>query len=101
MLTTLSHWLQQHQLPCAYKHLFGISCPVCGGQRGLVALLNGNILEAIRLFPPILPLLATAVWMLVAALAHCRLNSTAFHCLLVADGIVLVFNFVYQNWLMV
>ena len=39
-------------LPCIYKQLFGISCPLCGFQRSLLCLLQGNIFDCIKFFPP-------------------------------------------------
>lgn len=33
---------------CVVKQIFHISCPACGFTRGLKAILNGNLLEAIQ-----------------------------------------------------
>lgn len=50
-------WLEQHLLPCAYKMLFGIECPVCGFQRSFLALLKGELRESFFLYPPLVPVL--------------------------------------------
>lgn len=50
-------WLEQHLLPCAYKSLLGIDCPICGFQRSLVALLKGSLAESFTLYPPLVPML--------------------------------------------
>ncbi len=50
-------WLQQHQLPCVFKALFHFDCPGCGFQRSAIALLQGNILMSIKLYPALLPML--------------------------------------------
>ena len=44
-------------LPCVSKQLFGISCPLCGFQRAVVLLCNGQVWDSIRQFPP-LPIMA-------------------------------------------
>ena len=44
-----------HLLPCAYKSLFGIDCPICGFQRALVLLLHGDIKQSFLIYPPLLP----------------------------------------------
>ena len=44
-----------HLLPCAYKSLFGIDCPICGFQRALVFLLHGDIKQSFLIYPPLLP----------------------------------------------
>jgi len=54
-------WLESHMLPCFYKKYFGVDCPGCGMQRSLVALLKGDLLESLHLFPALLPLMAMVV----------------------------------------
>lgn len=56
-------WLQHHLLPCAWKSLLGLDCPLCGFQRSLVALLQGRLSESWALYPPLVPvLLLLAGW---------------------------------------
>jgi len=57
-------WLENHMLPCAYKQLFGIDCPVCGFQRSFIALLKGDWKESFFLYPPTVPILLTAAFLL-------------------------------------
>jgi hypothetical protein len=54
-------WLQKHMLPCAFKMLFGIDCPVCGFQRSLVALLRADFIESFKIYPPLIFVLALIV----------------------------------------
>ena len=54
-------WLEQHMLPCAYKAIFGIECPICGSQRSLVELLKGNFVKSFSLYPPLVPVLALVI----------------------------------------
>lgn len=54
-------WLESLMLPCFYKKYFGVDCPGCGMQRSLVALLKGDLLESLHLFPALLPLMAMVV----------------------------------------
>jgi Protein of unknown function (DUF2752) len=46
---------------CSWKQHLGIECPGCGAQRSFLELINGNILESIRLFPALIPLISTFV----------------------------------------
>ncbi len=57
-------WLQRHMLPCAYKSIFGIDCPTCGFQRSFIALLKGDWKESFFLYPPTVPILLTAAFLL-------------------------------------
>ena len=50
-------------LPCPFHYFTGLDCPACGGQRMVLALLHGDIIEAF-LFNPFLfvAIPATALW---------------------------------------
>jgi hypothetical protein len=43
--------------PCAYKQLFGIDCPLCGGQRSLMLLVDGHWGKSFLMYPPLIPVL--------------------------------------------
>lgn len=43
--------------PCAYKQLFGFDCPLCGGQRSLLLLINGQWEKSFLMYPPLIPVL--------------------------------------------
>ncbi len=47
-------------LDCTFKQLTGFSCPGCGLQRSAKALLQADFLESLRLYPALLPFLASA-----------------------------------------
>jgi hypothetical protein len=52
-------------LPCAYKSLLGIDCPLCGGQRSLLLLLKGDMAGSFRMYPPLVPVLLCAALFIV------------------------------------
>jgi len=58
-------WLENHLLPCALKSMTGIDCPLCGGQRSFVQLLNGNFDDSFSIYPPLLFVLS---YLLILAL---------------------------------
>ncbi len=45
---------------CAFKHLTGIPCPLCGGIRACAALAQGDVAAAVLLNPGLMPILALA-----------------------------------------
>ena len=51
------HWLETHQQPCKIKKDLGIDCLGCGFQRALIALMKGNLVESIKEYPALIPIL--------------------------------------------
>lgn len=49
-------------MPCAYRQWLGFDCPFCGGQRAALLLLQGRFRESFLLFPALLPLAATPLF---------------------------------------
>ena len=97
MLTSLSNWLQNHMLPCAYKQIFGLNCPMCGFQRSLIELLKGNVFESIIIFPALLPLIFSFS---IYALLRIRKRPKAisvFQILLLFDLTIMILTCAYKN----
>ncbi len=55
----LTHWLENHMMPCFYKQISGIDCPGCGMQRSFIELLRGNFIASFKMYPALLPVLFT------------------------------------------
>lgn len=49
-------------LPCPAKHFFHIDCPGCGMQRSIIALLKGNLIESLSLYPATIPIFALLIY---------------------------------------
>jgi len=45
---------------CAFRHLTGVPCPLCGGTRICAALAHGDVSVALQLNPGLLPVLGLA-----------------------------------------
>jgi len=64
---------------CAFKHLTGVPCPLCGGIRACAALAQGDVAAAWLLNPGLLPLLVVAalhsVLLLVEAVSGRKLGA--------------------------
>ncbi len=59
------HWLENHMLPCPYKHYLGIDCPGCGMQRAGIELLKGNFMESFFAYPPLIPLILLILFLIL------------------------------------
>jgi hypothetical protein len=67
-------WLEEHALPCAYKYLLGIDCPLCGSQRATFFLLNGEFNKSFQMYPPLIPVLLLAVLFIAKLILRNRLD---------------------------
>ena len=88
-----------HLLPCAYKSLFGIDCPICGFQRALVLLLHGDIKQSFLIYPPLLP----AVFLIMIFALHLLNNKLVNRNILIYySSFVLTFITVnyFIKWIM-
>jgi len=61
----IAQWLEAHQLPCFYKKLTGIDCPGCGMQRSFIQLLQGDWLMSLKLYPALIPILFTMLFLCI------------------------------------
>ena len=95
-MNTTVHWLSNHLLPCFYKQVFGFSCPLCGSQRAVVLLCQGQIWESMKMFPPLLPLTITLMLLMLKPLTSI-VSKRVMHVALIVDAVLLAFNMVYQN----
>lgn len=51
--------------PCASKSFFNIDCPICGFQRSLVFLLQGDFKKSFVMYPPLIPVCILIVFFLI------------------------------------
>ncbi len=86
-------WLENHLLPCAYKQLFGIECPFCGSQRALIALLKGNVIESIILYPPLIPALILIAASLLQILFRLKHGWKLVRIMLKADFAIIMISY--------
>ena len=70
-------WLDAHLLACPLKALTGLDCPGCGFQRSGLALLRGELLLSLKLFPAFIPFVFT--WLLLLAHLRFRFNKGALY----------------------
>jgi hypothetical protein len=96
MLLKIIHWLESHQGTCSFQEHAGIDCPGCGLQRSILALLEGDLVESILLFPALLPLLAMFIFLgihLVFKLKHGALILKIFY---IGNISIIVLNYIHK-----
>ncbi len=64
-IMNFTDWLENHLLTCPYKAMSGYDCPGCGMQRSFIALLRGNLPDSLSLYPALLPIIFTLIFLLL------------------------------------
>lgn len=72
------NWIEHHLLSCPVKSLTGMDCPGCGMQRSVLFLIRGDFLSSFYLYPALLPLLLTFLFLLL----HLRFKFRTGHKIL-------------------
>ena len=89
-------WLEEHQLPCLLKGVFGIECPGCGFQTAVLLLLKGELWESVKTYPGLIPLavfVGLAIAHFMGVKKNCpRCNKICRFCLLANN-----FNFIFAQ----
>ena len=57
--------LEDYMLPCLSKTFFGLECLGCGFQRSFLLLINGNFIDAFKMYPAIYTLLALFIFTMI------------------------------------
>lgn len=70
-------WLEAHMVPCVFVKYLHIECPGCGTQRAFVALLKGEFVHSVQLFPALIPYMITVLLLIIQLLFKFR--SGAFY----------------------
>lgn len=61
-MLNIIHWLEKHMLICPSVRYLHMICPGCGMQRSGIALLKGNIVESLQLYPALLPMMVLCIF---------------------------------------
>jgi len=64
-MKSIINWLEQHLQPCFYKEVLGFECPGCGMQRSLIELLKGNLIQSLKLYPALLPIIILFIFLIL------------------------------------
>jgi hypothetical protein len=95
-LLDTTNWLQNHLLACPFKKLTGVDCPGCGFQRSIIALIKGNISESIHLYPAAIPLLITALFVLLAVKLKVDSHNMIKKTLYMITGSIIIISYIFK-----
>jgi hypothetical protein len=91
--------MEEYMVPCMNKSIFGIDCMGCGTQRSLVLLLDGEFIEAFKMFPAIYTLLLFGLTISLHLLDKKRNYLTPIAVLAVANGVIMIVSYFYKIYI--
>ncbi|MFT5754761.1 MAG: hypothetical protein ACI9FW_000659 [Flavobacterium sp.] len=91
--------MEEYMVPCMNKSIFGIDCMGCGTQRAIALLLEGEFIEAFKMFPAIYTLLLFGLTITLHLLDKKRNYLTSIAVLAVANGIIMVVSYFYKIYI--
>lgn len=96
----LVFWLEQNQAVCLYKNNFGVECPGCGMQRAFIALLKGNLLESLQIFPALIPLIVMFIFLILHLIFKFKNGAKVLIYMFFINSLIIVLNYVYKMFLL-
>jgi len=96
MFERLINWLESHQIPCFYKKYFGIECPGCGMQRAFIELLKGNIIESIKIYPALIPIIIMLFLLILHLIFKFKKGALYIKFFFIFSSILIVLNYLYK-----
>lgn len=90
------HWLEANMFACPFKKFLNIECPGCGMQRSAVALLKGNILASLQLYPATIPILALFLYIGLHLIYKFEHGATVIKYLYAGIAIVITLFYIYK-----
>ncbi len=90
------YWLKTHLLTCPIKNYLGIDCPGCGFQRSVVALIEGDLMNSFKLYPPTIPLIALLLFTIVHLKFDFKHGAFFIKILYIGISLIIVINYIYK-----
>lgn len=81
---------------CSFHEHTQVACPGCGLQRALIALLKGDLVESILLFPALIPLLIMFSFLGIHLVFSLRHGALALKIMYIINVSIILINFVIK-----
>lgn len=81
---------------CYFYGIFGVQCPGCGFQRALIELFRGNILESLKLYPALIPILFMFAFLMLHLKFKYKNGALFLKVFFIFTTIIIVANYIYK-----
>jgi len=83
-------------MPCFYKSVLGIDCPGCGMQRALIAMLRGDLISSLKLYPALIPTVAMLVLLVVHVFYQLKNGARILTWLFILNVVIIFISYIYK-----
>lgn len=92
------HWLESHLMPCFFKYYIGIDCPGCGMQRSFILLLKGQLIESIKMYPALLPILGMISLLALHIIFKFKQGANILKLNFIFTTLLIIGNYIFKNF---
>jgi len=96
LCTGFVDWLEKKQAPCFYKSVFGVECPGCGMQRAFIALLRGDLLGSLKLYPALIPTIIMVTFLAAHIFFKFRNGAKILLYMFIINAVIIVTSYLYK-----
>ena len=96
MFQKIIELFESNQRPCFIKEHFGIDCPGCGLQRSFIELLKGHLLESVRLYPALLPILFMLTFLCLHIVLKFRNGARILKLMYITNISLIFLHYIYK-----
>ncbi len=91
--------MNDYMLPCMSKKFFGIECLGCGTQRAFLLLIQGNFIDAFKMYPAIYTTVLFFFFLLLQFFDKSRNYHKIIISLAIINAIIMVISYIYKHFL--
>ncbi|WP_378184322.1 DUF2752 domain-containing protein [Aquimarina sp. SS2-1] len=92
-------FLENNLLFCPTKNLIGIDCLGCGLQRSFILLMKGNVIDAIKMYPALIPMLVMFGYLISHIFFKFKNGATILKYFYFLNIILIVANYIIKQFL--
>lgn len=85
-------------IPCFFKQLFGFDCPGCGFQRSFIALLKGDVVYSLKLYPATIPIIITCIFLIAGSAYKIPKYRPVKNVLLFGVAAIIAISYAIKMW---
>lgn len=89
-------FIKEHLLACPVKQYFGMDCPGCGFQRSILALFEGDLIRAFKLYPATIPLIILLLFTIVHLKIDFKHGAFFIKILYIGISLIIIINYIYK-----